>query len=154
MPYRSTGITICGTRYDRRQKLIPEQRAEIFHRYMTEDVSQRQLAREYGVSRRLITFIVNPEREKRNRELLNKRKAKGLYKPDRKKHTEIIREYRRYKQKLFKEGKIQLILTENEITGKTERTGTGDYRQSQGDSKNAGGLAAPHGLCRGGRRGR
>ena len=28
------------------------------------------------------------------------------------------------------------------------------YRQSQGDSKNAGGLAAPHGLCRGGRRGR
>lgn len=84
MPYRSTGITICGTRYDRRQKLIPEQRAEIFHRYMTEDVSQRQLAREYGVSRRLITFIVNPEREKRNRELLNKRKAKGMYKPDRK----------------------------------------------------------------------
>lgn len=48
MPYRSTGITICGTRYDRRQKLTPEQRAEIFHRYMTEDVSQRQLAREYG----------------------------------------------------------------------------------------------------------
>ena len=46
MPYRSTGITICGTRYDRRQKLLPEQRAEIFHRYMTEDVSQRQLARE------------------------------------------------------------------------------------------------------------
>lgn len=84
MPYRSTGITICGTRYDRRQKLTPEQRAEIFHRYMTEDVSQRRLAREYGVSRRLITFIVNPEREKRNRELLNKRKAKGMYKPDRK----------------------------------------------------------------------
>ena len=108
MPYRSTGLTICGTRYDRRQKLTPEQRAEIFHRYMTEDVSQRRLAREYGVSRRLITFIVNPEREKRNRELLNTRKEKGLYKPDRKKHTEIIREYRRYKQKLFKEGKIQL----------------------------------------------
>lgn len=89
-------------------KTDTRQRVEIFHRYMTEDVSQRRLAREYGVSRRLITFIVNPEREKRNRELLNKRKAKGLYKPDRKKHTEIIREYRRYKQKLFKEGKIQL----------------------------------------------
>ena len=54
MPYRSTGITICGTRYDRRQKLTPEQRVEIFHRYMTEDVSQRRLAR--------VTFIVNPER--------------------------------------------------------------------------------------------
>lgn len=108
MPYRSTGIIISGTRYDRRQKLTPEQRAEIFHCYHTEKISQRQLAREYGVSRRLVTFIVNPENEKRNRELLNERKAKGLYKPDRKKHAEIIREHRRYKQKLYKEGKIQL----------------------------------------------
>lgn len=108
MPYRSEKILICGTRYDRRRKLTPEQRAEIFHRYMTEDVSQRRLAREYGVSRRLVTFIVNPENEERNRELLNGRKAKGLYKPDRKKHTETIREHRRYKQRLFKEGKIQL----------------------------------------------
>lgn len=108
MPYRSTGIIISGTRYDRRRKLTHGQRAEIFHRYHTENVSQRQLAREYGVSRRLVTFIVNPESEERNRELLNERKAKGLYKPDRKKHTEIIREHRRYKQKLYKEGKIQL----------------------------------------------
>ena len=108
MPYRSTGIIISGTRYGRRQKLTPGQRAEIFHRYHTENVSQRQLAREYGVSRRLVTFIVNPESEERNRELLNERKAKGLYKPDRKKHAEIIREYRRYKQRLYKEGKIQL----------------------------------------------
>lgn len=108
MPYRSTGIIISGTCYDRRRKLTPGQRAEIFRRYHTEDVSQRQLAREYGVSRRLVSFIVNPESEERNRELLNGRKAKGLYKPDRKRHTEIIREHRRYKQKLYKEGKIQL----------------------------------------------
>lgn len=108
MPYKSTGITISGTEYDRRQKLSQQQKADIYHRYMTMDVSQRQLAREYGVSRRLITFIVNPESEERNRDLLNERKAKGLYKPDRKKHAEIIREHRRYKQKLYKEGKIQL----------------------------------------------
>lgn len=108
MPYRSTGIIISGTRYDRRRKLTPGQRAEIFRRYHTERVSQRQLAREYDVSRRLVSFIVNPESEERNRELLNERKAKGLYKPDRKRHTEIIREHRRYKQKLYKEGKIQL----------------------------------------------
>ncbi|KAB5255299.1 hypothetical protein F9959_18930, partial [Bacteroides stercoris] len=56
MPYKSSGIIISGTQYDRRQKLTPFQKAEIFHRYMTEAVSQRQLAREYGVSRRLITF--------------------------------------------------------------------------------------------------
>ena len=115
MPYKSSEIIISGTQYDRRQKLTPFQKAEIFHRYMTEAVSQRQLAREYGVSRRLITFIVNPESEERNKELLRENKellrenkAKGLYKYDRKKHTENIRNHRRYKQRLFQEGKIIL----------------------------------------------
>ena len=108
MPYKSSGIIISGTQYDRRQKLTPFQKAETFHRYMTEAVSQRQLAREYGVSRRLITFIVNPESEERNKELLRENKAKGLYKYDRKKHTENIRNHRRYKQRLFQEGKIIL----------------------------------------------
>ena len=56
MPYKSSGIIISGTQYDRRQKLTPFQKAEIFHRYMTEAVSQRQLAREYGVSRRLDVY--------------------------------------------------------------------------------------------------
>ena len=99
MPYKSSGIIISGTQYDRRQKLTPFQKAEIFHRYMTEAVSQR---------RRLITFIVNPESEERNKELLRENKAKGLYKYDRKKHTENIRNHRRYKQRLFQEGKIIL----------------------------------------------
>ena len=98
MPYKSSGIIISGTQYDRRQKLTPFQKAEIFHRYMTEAVSQR----------RLITFIVNPESEERNKELLRENKAKGLYKYDRKKHTENIRNHRRYKQRLFQEGKIIL----------------------------------------------
>lgn len=108
MPYKSSGIIISGTQYDRRQKLTPSQKAEIFHRYTTEAVSQRRLAREYGVSRRLITFIVNPESERRNKELQKENKAKGLYKYDRKKHTENIRNHRRYKQRLFQEGKIIL----------------------------------------------
>ncbi|WP_304239611.1 hypothetical protein [Phocaeicola plebeius] len=103
--YRKTGDI---SSVESRQKLTPFQKAEIFHRYMTEAVSQRQLAREYGVSRRLITFIVNPESEERNKELLRENKAKGLYKYDRKKHTENIRNHRRYKQRLFQEGKIIL----------------------------------------------
>ena len=44
MPYKSEKISISGTEYDRRQKLTPEQRAEIYHRYHTEEVSQRQFA--------------------------------------------------------------------------------------------------------------
>ncbi len=30
MPYKSSGIIISGTQYDRRQKLTPFQKAEIF----------------------------------------------------------------------------------------------------------------------------
>ena len=109
MPYKSSGIIISGTQYDRRQKLTPFQKAEIFHRYMTEAVSQRQLAREYGVSRRLITFIVNPESEERNKELLKENKAKGLsINMTGRNITENIRNHRRYKQRLFQEGKIIL----------------------------------------------
>lgn len=108
MPYKSEKIKISGTKHDRRQKLTSGQKDEIRHLYYTTDTSQRKLAKQFGVSRRLITFIVNPEDEERNNKLLKERKAKGLYKPDRKRHAETIREYRRYKQKLFQEGKIQL----------------------------------------------
>ncbi len=64
MPYKSEKIIIRGSQYDRRQKLTPEQKSEIAFRYATTDISQRKLAEEYGVSRRLITFIVNPEEDK------------------------------------------------------------------------------------------
>lgn len=107
MPYRSEKILICGTRYDRRQKLTPEQRAEIFHRYHTGRVSQRQLARQYGVSRRLITFIIDPEKMETANEELKRRKAKGLYKLDKQKWAATVREHRRYKQQLYKQGQIE-----------------------------------------------
>lgn len=108
MPFKSEKIVICGSMYDRRQKLTPEQRAEIYHRYATTEVSQRQLAREYGVSRRLITFIVDPDKMEENRMRLKMRKLQGLYKTDKAKWAATIREHRRYKQQLFVTGKIQL----------------------------------------------
>ena len=108
MPYRSEKILICGTQFDRRQKLTPEQRAEIYHRYHTEEISQRQLAREYGVSRRLIAFIIDPEKMETANEELKRRKSKGLYKPDKQKWAETMRKHRRYKQQLYKQGQIEL----------------------------------------------
>lgn len=110
MPYKSEKISISGTEYDRRQKLTPEQRAEIYHRYHTEEVSQRQLAREYGVSRRLITFLIDPDKMEASRRRLKRSKAKGMYKPDKKKWAETVREHRHYKQQLFKQGKIQIAV--------------------------------------------
>ena len=108
--YKSEKISISGTEYDRRQKLTPEQRAEIYHRYHTEDVSQRQLAREYGVSRRLITFIIDPDKLEASRQRLKQSKAKGLYKPDKRKWAATVREHRQYKQQLYKQGKIQMAI--------------------------------------------
>lgn len=110
MPYKSEKIVICGTKFDRRQKLTPEQRAEIYRRYRDEDVSQRQLAREYGVSRRLIAFIINPDKMEEARDRLKRSKAKGLYKPDKKKWAATVREHRHYKQELFKQGLIKIAI--------------------------------------------
>lgn len=110
MPYKSQKISIRGTEFDRRQKLTPEQRGEIYHRYHTEYVSQRQLAREYGVSRRLITFIIDPDKLEASRKRLKLSKAKGLYKPDKRKWAATVREHRQYKHQLYKQGKIQMAV--------------------------------------------
>ena len=107
MPYTSTKIKIQGTKHDRRVKLTPEQKQEISTKYATGLYSQRELAREYNVSRRLITFIIDPAKHKAN---LAARKAKGGSKQyyDKDKHTEAIRTHRRYKQALYKKGDIVL----------------------------------------------
>ena len=78
MPYKSSGIIISGTQYDRRQKLTPFQKAEIFHRYMTEAVSQRQLAREYGVSRRLINLHCEPRKRRAEQGTAEREQGKRL----------------------------------------------------------------------------
>ena len=67
-------------------------------------------AREYGVSRRLITFLIDPDKMEASRHRLKRSKAKGMYKPDKKKWAETVREHRHYKQQLFKQGKIQIAV--------------------------------------------
>lgn len=104
MPYKSEKIKIAGGKYDRRIKLTPEQKEEI--RKNTEGLSQRVLANKYGVSRRTIQFILNPDKLKEN---LKRRKERGgsmlYYKPE--EWPEVIKEHRRYKQKLKLDGKIK-----------------------------------------------
>lgn len=113
MPYKSEKIKISGTKHDRRQKLTPEQKDEIRHLYYTSNTSQRKLAKRFGVSRRLITFILDVDREERNQRLLKQRKAKGLYKQSKEQRTAIMRDYRHYKQQLFLHGEITLDKTTN-----------------------------------------
>lgn len=106
MPYKSEKIRICGSLYDRRQKLTPEDKDEI-RRLYPEIQSQRKLAAMFGVSRRLITFIVAPDKDAENKRAQKERKRLGCYKPTKKQWAATMREHRHYKYELYKQGIIQ-----------------------------------------------
>lgn len=105
MPYKSEKAPIEGTKYDRRVKLSKEDKEEILALYESGNHSQRELARMYGVSRRSIQFIVNPEKLQENKQ---RRAERGGWKAyyDKEKNTAAIREHRNYKQSLYVKGLI------------------------------------------------
>lgn len=104
MPYKSEKIIIKGSKFDRRIKLTPEDKEEIRRLYKTVK-SQRKLAAMYGVSRRLITFVLEPKRLETNyKNRLSRGGSKQYYDKDEWKKT--MKEHRNYKEKLHKEGKI------------------------------------------------
>lgn len=106
MPYKSEKILIKQTRHDRRRKLTPQDKEDIRNLYLTVK-SQRKLAKMYGVSRRLITLILDPQKEKKEKEALKARKADGRYKPLKEDWAATIREHRKYKQQLYLKGEIR-----------------------------------------------
>ena len=108
MPYKSEKIRIEHTKHDRRIKLTDEQRQEI--RVNKENLSQRKLAIKYGVSRRLITFILDPNKHEENKKRRAERGGTKIY-YDKEKNREVKKEHRKYKQELFLKGEIQLKKT-------------------------------------------
>lgn len=105
MPYKSERIKLSKEQ-DRRIKLTDDQREEIRNKYSTGLYSQRTLAKEYNVSRRLISFILDEEKQKRNAELFKIRKSDGRYKPTKEEWAKTVREHRRYKQELYLKGEL------------------------------------------------
>lgn len=79
---------------DKRRKLSPEDREVIRH----SGESQRALATRYGVSRRLVQFIRNPEKLAANRDALQARGGWRLY-HDKEQHTKAVRDLRRRKKR-------------------------------------------------------
>lgn len=106
MPYKSEKIKIAGTEYDRRMKLTQEDKAYIRFLREQEKMSQKELAAMFGVSRRLITFIIDPEKEKRNKQRVKELRAEGRYKYTKDEWALVMRQHRRYKQTLYNNGKI------------------------------------------------
>ena len=86
---------------DRRVKLTDKDKQRVLE-LREQGYSQRELAREFDVSRRLIQFILDPAKKQRD---LQRRKERGGWKQyyDKEKNTEYIRNHRRYKHKILKE---------------------------------------------------
>jgi len=96
---------------DRRVKLTKAQKEEIRTNYfaMNENdrPSQRALAKQHGVSKRLIQFILYPEREQANQERLRQHQKERRY-YDTEKHRAYTQNHRDYKRSLLENGTLQL----------------------------------------------
>ncbi len=105
MPTKADLLHVIGTEYDLRRKLTPEEKECIRLEYVPGIVSYNMLARKYGVSKRLINFIIKPESHKRNLETRQELGGSKIY-YDRIKHNVAIKSLRERKSRLRKEGKI------------------------------------------------
>ena len=105
MPYISEKIPL-PPQYDRRRKLTEDDKFEIVRLRKEHNLSQRTLARMFGVSRKLIIFIIDPERHERAKAQFKERRKDGRY-YDREKNTIAVRNTRQYKHKLYLDGKIK-----------------------------------------------
>lgn len=102
MPYKTDKIKIGCPFLDRRTKLLPCQK-EMIKYYHQQGVSQRKLAKMFSVSKRLINFIIFPERKVKD---LDNRRARGgsmQYYKGGEQWAATQREHRKYKYKTLKE---------------------------------------------------
>jgi transposase-like protein len=104
MPYKSDKIKIEYTKFDRRIKLSSEDKLKIISLYK-KGYSIREITRLFKVNRRLIQFILFPERQEINKRLRKERGGSKIY-YDKDKNREIQKEHRRYKHKLYIENMI------------------------------------------------
>jgi hypothetical protein len=101
MPYK------CETQHvklpkdkDRRIKLTDEDRKVIIFLYYSDNPWLSYLAKKFWVSKRLIDFIVHPEKEKIVKEQYRIRRLdKRYYNKD--KHREAVKNTRRHRQKVL-----------------------------------------------------
>lgn len=94
------------SKYDRQRKLTEDDKFEIVRLRKENNLSQRTLARMFGVSRRLIIFIIDPEKHERAKAQYKERRKDGRY-YDREINTIAVRNTRQYKHKLYLDGKIK-----------------------------------------------
>lgn len=105
MPRKSDTIPINNPKLDKRVKLTNEDKENIVRDYATGLISQRGLAEKYGVSRRSIQFVLDPEKKERAKEQFLERQKDGRY-YDKDKHAKYMKEHRNRKKELYSKGLI------------------------------------------------
>ena len=105
MPFKSGKILIEKTSFDRRVKLTDDDKELIRKISKEENLSQRELARKFNVSRRLIQYVLDPEKLTENKRIREERGGTKQY-YDKEKHREYMKDHRRYKQDLYIKGEI------------------------------------------------
>lgn len=101
-------VRVAGTKYDRRRRLTEEDREDIKRDHAAGD-SIHGIARCYGVSRRLVQFILYPERHEENKARRMARGGSRAY-YDREKNTEAARRCRAHKKELYDKKLIERMV--------------------------------------------
>lgn len=104
MPYKSEKIKLNETQ-DRRKKLTIEQREQIKGLYGTGLYSLNDLAKKFIVSKKTILLIVNPDSADKAKQYRKKHWKDWQRKGE--EWNKIQREHRKYKQELYKDGKLK-----------------------------------------------
>lgn len=104
MPYKSETIPLRGLQ-DRRRKLTDEQKQLIGKEYETGNWSLNKLAQRFGVSKKTILLIVNPESAERAKQY--RKENWKEFQRSKEERTKATREYRRYKQSLYLKGELR-----------------------------------------------
>lgn len=104
MPYKSEKIKLNELQ-DRRKRLTDKQREEIRELYGTGYYSLNNLAKRFNVSKKTILLIVNKDSAEKAKQY-RKEHWKDWQRVG-EEHNQAIRNTRKYKHKLYKEGKLK-----------------------------------------------
>ena len=101
MPFLTDKLALDNPFLDRRTRLLPCQRERTLALRGQDGLSYQAIADTMGVSKRLVYFVINPDKQADQKTKAVLRRADGRY-YDKGRHTTSVREHRRHKQTLLK----------------------------------------------------
>lgn len=106
MPRKSDLMTIKNPKLDKRVKLTEKQREEIREIRNSEGTGYATIAKQFGVSKRLVQFICCPEKLEECKKRRAERGGSKVY-YNKEYHAKAQRKHRQYKNQLFQKGLLK-----------------------------------------------